>query len=245
MSNEPEPPSMGAALIGEVCAAALDALSAGLVLLSPQGRVLHVNPAAEAIVRRADGLSIVQGRLGAPDRAQAQALARLVGRACGRSGPPECGALQLVRPSGKRPLQLVAVPLRVRERERPAMADAPSAAVSALCFISGHEHQTQDAYTVLPQIFGLTPAETRLAVNLLDGGSLREFAERQAISVNTARTQLTSLFAKTGTHRQGELVTVLRAACGHLRLTGPWVEPVAGVAVGVADQPAWMRRSPA
>lgn len=235
MSNEPEPPSMGAALIGEVCAAALDALSAGLVLLSPQGRVLHVNPAAEAIVRRADGLSIVQGRLGAPGRAQAQALARLVGRVCGCSGPPECGALQLVRPSGKRPLQLVAVPLRVRER--PAMADAPSAAVSALCFISGHEHQTQDAHTVLPQIFGLSPAETRLAVSLLDGGSLREFAERQAISVNTARTQLTSLFAKTGTHRQGELVTVLHTACGHLRLAGP--------GVWAADQPAWTRRSPA
>jgi DNA-binding CsgD family transcriptional regulator len=197
---------------------ALDALSAGVVLLSRQGTVLHLNTTAEAIVRAQDGLSVRHGRLSAPRAVETQALARLVDRVCGRQGAPVGGALQLARTSGKRPLQLVATPLSMSVSALGSHRVDVDLNAVALCFISGHEHQTQDAHAVLPQIFGLTPSETRLAVSLLDGGSLTEFAARHGVSVNTAKTQLASLFAKTGAHRQGEVVTILRAACGHLRV---------------------------
>ena len=58
-------------------------------------------------------------------------------------------------------------------------------------------------------ICALTPAETRLAVALTNGESLRDFVRRTGVSIETARSQLKACFAKTGTHRQSELVCLL------------------------------------
>lgn len=194
--------------------AAIDALSTGVAMLTPQGTVQHLNPAAEAILGERDGLAVVQGRLSAARASDTAALGRLVARSCRWQAVPVGGALQLERPSGRRPLQLVFTPLSARSGG-PVGADLGAA---ALCLISGHERQMKDAQTLLPQLFGFTRAETHLAVGLLDGLSIADFAAANGVSTNTAKTHLSGLFAKTGTHRQGELMAVLRAACGHLRV---------------------------
>ena len=56
------------------------------------------------------------------------------------------------------------------------------------------------------QAFGLTPAEVRLAALIVTGVSPKQAAEQLGIARETARNQLKSVFAKTGTHRQSELV---------------------------------------
>lgn len=56
------------------------------------------------------------------------------------------------------------------------------------------------------QIFGLTPAEWRLALELRKGLSVSDAAFALGISVNTARTQVKSIFSKLGVSRQSELV---------------------------------------
>jgi DNA-binding CsgD family transcriptional regulator len=56
---------------------------------------------------------------------------------------------------------------------------------------------------------GFTPAEARLAQALANGMNLKEYSESASISITTARNQLASLFAKTGTHRQAALVAWL------------------------------------
>jgi DNA-binding CsgD family transcriptional regulator len=65
---------------------------------------------------------------------------------------------------------------------------------------------TQD---VLRNLYGLTPAEIRLALKLATGMSLQSAATELAISYKTARTQLAVIFRKTATSRQGELVKIL------------------------------------
>ncbi|MCC6540015.1 MAG: helix-turn-helix transcriptional regulator [Bryobacterales bacterium] len=55
-------------------------------------------------------------------------------------------------------------------------------------------------------LFGLTPAEARLAVTLTACGSLDRSAEQLDISRNTAKTQLAAIFRKTGAARQGEVI---------------------------------------
>ncbi|MEZ5828253.1 MAG: LuxR C-terminal-related transcriptional regulator [Hyphomicrobiales bacterium] len=57
--------------------------------------------------------------------------------------------------------------------------------------------------------FGLTPAELRLAEALVRGTSLKDYAEQVGIAEGTARVQLKAVFAKTNTHRQAELVSLL------------------------------------
>ena len=57
--------------------------------------------------------------------------------------------------------------------------------------------------------FGLTPAQSRLVLRLVAGDSLRFSAAALGIGYETARTTLKSVFRKTGTHRQTELVTMI------------------------------------
>lgn len=59
--------------------------------------------------------------------------------------------------------------------------------------------------------YGLTQAEGDIAAAFALGASLGEIAERRCNSVHTVRTHLKSIFSKTGTHRQSQLVALLHA----------------------------------
>jgi DNA-binding CsgD family transcriptional regulator len=61
-------------------------------------------------------------------------------------------------------------------------------------------------------LYNLSPAELRVASALLTGKSPEEYAQEAGVTLNTVRTQVKSLFQKTGTHRQSELVSVLSRA---------------------------------
>lgn len=61
----------------------------------------------------------------------------------------------------------------------------------------------------LRDLFGLSDAENRLASALLNGVTVNSYSAGSGISIATARTQLRSLLAKTGTQRQSELLSVL------------------------------------
>ncbi|OOZ39189.1 hypothetical protein BOW53_12445 [Solemya pervernicosa gill symbiont] len=62
---------------------------------------------------------------------------------------------------------------------------------------------------MLKSIYELTPSEIRLAESIVDGLTPAEAANRFHVSVNTTRSQLRALFAKTDTQRQAELVRLL------------------------------------
>jgi DNA-binding CsgD family transcriptional regulator len=61
----------------------------------------------------------------------------------------------------------------------------------------------------LAQLFGLTPAEARLAHGLAKGLSIDEHADASGITTTTARNQLRAVLAKTGQRRQQDLVRML------------------------------------
>jgi len=54
--------------------------------------------------------------------------------------------------------------------------------------------------------WGLTKTEARLALHLIDGGDIAGYARAYKVSPGTARSQLKSIFAKTGVTRQAALV---------------------------------------
>lgn len=61
----------------------------------------------------------------------------------------------------------------------------------------------------LQRLFGLTPAEADMTEILAKGESLEAIAEVRGVSVDTVRTQLRTVFKKTGMHRQAELVSAV------------------------------------
>ena len=56
----------------------------------------------------------------------------------------------------------------------------------------------------------LTDAEIRVAVALFEGQSLTQYAAQSGLAIGTVRQQIKSVFRKTGTGRQAELVTWMR-----------------------------------
>jgi DNA-binding CsgD family transcriptional regulator len=61
----------------------------------------------------------------------------------------------------------------------------------------------------LQRLFNLTAAETHLAIALARGGNLLDISRTQRLSRATIRSHLASLFVKTQTRRQVELVSLL------------------------------------
>jgi DNA-binding CsgD family transcriptional regulator len=61
----------------------------------------------------------------------------------------------------------------------------------------------------LQSLFGLTAAETQLAVELARGHNLLDIARSRRLSRTTIRSQLAALFVKTQTRRQADLVALL------------------------------------
>jgi DNA-binding CsgD family transcriptional regulator len=73
-------------------------------------------------------------------------------------------------------------------------------------------HPSTDTLDAFARRFGLTRAERDLLESLVGGDRLIDAAQRLQRSHNTARNQLQAIFAKTETHRQGELIAkALRA----------------------------------
>lgn len=70
----------------------------------------------------------------------------------------------------------------------------------------------------ISQLYGLTSAESRLAVILLQGKTLDEASSTLCRAKETVRKQLQSIFDKTNTCRQSELVKLLLRGPASLRL---------------------------
>jgi DNA-binding CsgD family transcriptional regulator len=67
----------------------------------------------------------------------------------------------------------------------------------------------QPSTETLRRMFGLTSAESKLALGLASGSSPNDLALQIGVRKTTIRSQLASVFSKTQTTRQGELVALL------------------------------------
>jgi DNA-binding CsgD family transcriptional regulator len=190
--------------------AALDHLGYGVLLLDESGRAVYLNPLAEALLRREDGLGLRDGRPRARRAEDDQALARLVHQA----GLGIGGGLCVERTAGPEgqpppPYRLSATPARAESR--PALPGAPDvlAAPRVLLLVQDPDRPASSnglAHFAHPR--HITAAELRVLELLLHGLAPKAIAERLNLGVRTVRSQLSSLYAKTGTHTQRELVAL-------------------------------------
>lgn len=87
------------------------------------------------------------------------------------------------------------------------------------CLLVDLEHLPRPKHRLIRDLFGLTEAEAEISCELAQGRSLSEIARLAGVSVNTVRSQLKGIFAKTGTHKQIEVVALMAriAAIGGAR----------------------------
>ncbi len=179
---------------------AFEFLGRGAIMLDAKGRVLQVN----ARVRFGDGLDVEKGLLKAATSGDQETLRRFLSDlfAANSSVHAHLPVLRLPRPSGARPWRLDGI------RCTDALRSLHSR-VAALVLIGDLEVVAQPNDDVLVQFFGLAPTECALARQMLSGASLQEAAAQLRITAAHARQRLKSIFHKTQTRRQGELIALL------------------------------------
>lgn len=181
----------------------LAASTEAVIILDTAGQVLTMSPRAEQIVLRGDGLKLDRRRLFTTSSDLTERLNSVIrsaitstslGGAGGGVRLPRTGGmpdwLALVSPC---PRFLEHLPLRT-----------PAAIVRILETAGKREFTAAHA-----ALFDLSPREADVASALLAGHSLESLCHALGISRNTVKVHVQSIFRKTGTNRQSELVHLL------------------------------------
>lgn len=185
--------------------ASLEAVLAAVFLIDVELRVLFANVRAAALFGADMPLRLHGGRL-QTDSSDAQALARVVREVAGM-GKAGAHALALRR-GGRLPLTLMVMPFQPAGR-------APSGLPSAIVLARDPEEMMVSSHA-LSQLFDLTPAEAGVAQALSTGAALEDIAALHRTSVNTVKTHLHHIYAKTATRRQGELIAMIHQSSATL-----------------------------
>jgi DNA-binding CsgD family transcriptional regulator len=182
-------------MLGKPLLLTLDRMGCGGVILDASGEVLELNPVANQVL------------INTPADASAEPLSshrvRSALKALLREGETrftlECDTWAVVERPDRRPLVIHSVPLSNGTDEGP----------HTMVILIDLDQAPQPNPTALQRMFGLTRAEAKLAVLLARGETLAAVAEELAVSMATARKQLASVFEKTRTNRQADLVMLL------------------------------------
>ena len=111
--------------------------------------------------------------------------------------------------AGRRiPLSLTVAPLRSQRYE--FFRDR----LTAIVCVADPESGASLPQRALSDLFGLTPAETRVAMALFEGRTSRDAADHLGLSFHTVRVHLARIFAKTQTSRQSDLLRLMMGAAG-------------------------------
>lgn len=188
----------------------VERLLPGVIFLDGRGRVVGKNRSAAHILAE-NRLQLEAGFLTSTNRSENERLRALV-RAVTAEAPAatrsEAGrSVMTVADREGASLSLYFV------RLMPGTSANDDRTPVACIFIGDPSSSASDGLEdSLRQLFGLTPAEAELVSLLMQGCSLKQIAAIRRSSLNTVRTQIRSVFRKTGTSRQGDLVRLILTA---------------------------------
>ena len=185
-------------------------------LVDGAGHVHHLNRAAEALVAAGTGLKISSGVLVASGGRDSGKFRDAIADAAAAEARAAT-SFALSRPDRR---SLAVTVCNVRRDRLAGFAGDPLVMVC----VSDPESGLPMPAERLQQLYGLTPAEAKVAIELSLGCEPKLIAERLSLTVNTVRFQIARIFAKTQTSRQAELVRLLGQVCGTCL---DWSEPAA------------------
>lgn len=182
---------------------ALDELALGVILLGPNGTVLHTNEAAARILEQKDGIALDKQDLRIVDSGAAAKLRLLVADASAPGREPQSGGSAMAVPRAARsPLQLLVSPVTKSAR-------SPMRNATAVIFIRDPERTMLPKAQWLVDLYGVTPAEARVALAIGAGAGVQSTAHQLGIGPNTVKTHLATIFAKTGLRTQAQLAALI------------------------------------
>ncbi len=170
----------------------MNGLPFAALLVDKRGRVLELNDRADALLQDGQLLAVRQGELAvAASLEHRRWLAALE------------QATRVIDP------QSTTVAITVRRRSAWLIITPAGRATHEPC---AFVHVLEEQYSAVPSgqalraMFGLTPAETLVAVAIAQGYTPNEIAAQHALALSTVRSQLSAVLRKTRTTRQADLV---------------------------------------
>jgi len=165
------------------------------ILLTPDARVLDCDQRGQSFLRTGGLLSILHNRLRCSDHGQDSKVQEAIKETV-ESGH----AMTILLTPLDRPLQRYSLVFIRLDK------GVQNSAGNVLCLVAPLDRRRFATVRQLMELFGLSAAEARLARALCHGDSLEEYATDQGLKLPTVKTQLRSVFAKTGTERQASLI---------------------------------------
>jgi DNA-binding CsgD family transcriptional regulator len=188
-------------LRSDVTEQALGALATAIIVTDSEGHVIQINPVAEQILGRNDGLAVRNGKLVSLRAFENEKLKKLLEAATNEAKSKIAIGHILLSQRGGRPGYSVTVASLSPETthyERPlAMIVVTDPAIP-----SATSRQLTD-------LFGLSAAECRLANALMAGKTIQDITLELDVQITTLRTQLSSILKKVEVKRQVDLIRVL------------------------------------
>jgi DNA-binding CsgD family transcriptional regulator len=183
----------------------LDHLRMAVILTNSSGTPTFANRAAEQLLTKGDGINTHHGHLTLSARPETARLYKLIDDAAkGAPGSNQGGDMRIALRGGDF-LHCSVMPIPLEFTARWNISLASGCVALFLSRPSGVKLSPQR----LAGLYGLTPAEGRLAAKLAELRSTEQAADDLSISLHTVRSQLKSIFAKTGAQTQSELLMLL------------------------------------
>jgi len=179
---------------------ALDQVPLGILVLRKDGTLIVANRTAQELASEGGGFSVRNGFLHVTDPASARRLRRAIEDVAARTGRPHAVT---IHGSDHTPLRLLVACL---PGERAGRSLALPWKDAVVVFVNDPHRAQAAPWEQLQHMFGLFPGEAKLLGLLVEGETIGEAAEKLGLTRNSARQYIKSVFAKTGTHRQSELV---------------------------------------
>ena len=200
--------------------AALDRLPSGVLLLNGSGAVAFANRSAQRILEDGDGLRLRKltnaadlGNLVAENAKASKMIGDAISATLNRdpyATPHFSQCVSVPRPSG-----LANYTLQLSALGDHNEFTSGSSAFAAIIFIADGAQEVEVDPTMLQSAYGLTPAETRVAVTLLEFGSAKEVADTLGVSSDTVRTQIKQVYAKLGVDSRARFVKLMLGLASH------------------------------
>ena len=184
----------------------LDGLAAAMILVDGNGRIVHANAAGRAMLSEGTVLRGAGGKLSTIDPQADAALHEIVMNVEGDDAAHGGRglAVPLATREGERHVAHV-LPLTSGARRKAKVAYSAVAAV----FVRKAALEAPHPVDALIGAFGLTPAELRVLMMIVQVGGVPEVAPVLGISETTVKTHLQRIFEKTGATRQADLVKLV------------------------------------
>jgi DNA-binding CsgD family transcriptional regulator len=181
--------------------ASLEIIGDGVILLDSNAQISLVSKSAHAILAKmTEVIAINDNQLRFADQSSQQLLNAALEKVRLQDVAVSVNeVLVVVRPGLNRPLILSLFFLSTAAGEEPRL----------MLIFRDPDMEPTPQWQIFARYFSLTPQEARLSLALADGVSINEYSESFCMSPHTARTHLKSIFAKTATRRQSDLLRLI------------------------------------